>query len=61
MGWGQLIGRVDITTIMHSIYVSFFLFRSDCDGNKEVEKILVKEVRGSFGKMKWKKAEITGW
>ena len=46
---------------MHSIDVSFFLFRSDHDGNKEVEKILAKEVRGSFGKMKWKKAEIIGW
>ena len=46
---------------MHSIYVSFFLFKSDHDGNKEVEKILVKEVRGSFGKVKWNKADIIGW
>ena len=42
-------------------FLSFFLLRYDHDGNQEVEKILVKEVRESFGTRKWNKAEIKGW
>ena len=42
-------------------FLSFFLLRYDHDGNQEVEKILVKEVRESSGTQKWNKAEIKGW
>ena len=30
------------------------------DGNIAVEKVIVKEIRGNFGKKKWTKAEIKG-
>lgn len=34
--------------------------RYDHEDNKKIEEILVKEVRGNFGKKKWVKAEIKG-
>ena len=33
------------------------ILRYDHEGNKKVEQVLVKEIRGNFGKEKWVKAE----
>ena len=36
------------------------LLRYQDDGNIAVEKVIVKEIRGNFGKKKWTKTEIKG-
>jgi len=37
-----------------------FSLSYDAGNNKEIQKTLLKEVRGLFGKKKWTKAEIKG-
>ena len=38
----------------------YYLFRYDHEDNKKVESVVLKEVRGNFGKGKWPKGVIKG-
>ena len=42
------------------LYSLLHLLRYQDEGNIVVEKVIVKEIRGNFGKKKWTKAEIKG-
>ena len=42
------------------LFVCFFFLRYVDEENRNVEAILINEVRGNFGKKKWPKAEIKG-
>ena len=45
---------------MFFVFVFVFFLRYVDEENRNVEAILVNEVRGNFGKKKWPKAEIKG-